>query len=238
MITSNVIQHTFHIKRDKSTGTAFTIDRGSKQYLITARHVVEGIESGSAIEIFHENQWKEVVVNVVGIGVGEMDVAVLSCSIQLSPSHDLEADMGGLTYGQQVYFLGFPFRWDSGHEELNRGLPIPFVKSGILSAMPPPDPVVKFYLDAHVNEGFSGGPVVFVPNGRLTGSNTAFKVAGVVVNYPTPRIRPIVDLQGAPIGNRDDIGILENPGFVVVIGIRHATELIDLNPIGFSLTND
>ena len=56
MITSNVIQRTFHIRRDNSTGTAFTIDRGSKQYLVTARHVVEGIESGNAIEIFHEGQ--------------------------------------------------------------------------------------------------------------------------------------------------------------------------------------
>ena len=57
MITRNVIQRIFHIKRDNSTGTAFTIDRRSKQYLVTARHVVEDIESGNTIEIFHEGQW-------------------------------------------------------------------------------------------------------------------------------------------------------------------------------------
>ena len=48
MITRNVIQRIFHIKRDNSTGTAFTIDRGSKQYLATARHVVEGIGADRA----------------------------------------------------------------------------------------------------------------------------------------------------------------------------------------------
>ena len=145
----------------------------------------------------------------------------------------MKTDMGGLVYGQQVYFLGYPFGWDSGGEQINRGVPLPFVKGGIVSAMEVGD-VSRIFLDAHVNEGFSGGPVVFVPNGHPIGSNTKFKVAGIVVSYPTPHIQPVVDQQRNPIGN---IGILENPGFVVAIGIDHATTLIDSNPIGFSLTN-
>ena len=198
MITSNVIHRTFHIKRDSSTGTAFTIDRDSKQYIVTARHVVEGVKSGNTIEIFHEHQWKNVVVDVAGIGVGEMDVAVLSCPIQLSPSHILEADSGGLMYGQYVYFLGYPFGWDSGGEQINRGVPLPFVKGGIVSAIEFGD-VSRIFLDAHGNKGFSGGPVVFVPNGRSIGPNTDFKVAGIVVNYPTPRIQPVVNQEGTHV---------------------------------------
>ena len=146
--------------------------------------------------------------------------------------------MDGLVYGQQVYFLGYPFGWDSGGQQINRGVPLPFVKGGIVSAMEVGD-VSRIFLDAHGNEGFSGGPVVFVPNGRPIGPNTDFKVAGIVVNYPTPCIRPVVDRQGIPTVNEasEPIGILENPGFVVTINIRHTVELIDANPIGFSLTN-
>ena len=45
MITTNAIQRTFHIKRSDASGTAFAIDRASRQYLVTARHVVDGITS-------------------------------------------------------------------------------------------------------------------------------------------------------------------------------------------------
>ena len=68
MITTNAIQRTFHIKRGDASGTAFAIDRASRQYLVTARHVVDGITSGDTIAVFHENQWKNVTVDVVGIG--------------------------------------------------------------------------------------------------------------------------------------------------------------------------
>ena len=46
MITSNVIHRTFHIRYRNGTGTAFAIDRDGRQYLITARHLVEGVAAG------------------------------------------------------------------------------------------------------------------------------------------------------------------------------------------------
>ena len=58
MITSNVIQRTFHILGGEATGTAFAIDRDNRQYLITARHVVKDFTSSSTIGIFHERRWK------------------------------------------------------------------------------------------------------------------------------------------------------------------------------------
>ena len=99
MITTNVIQRTFHIRFGDSTGTAFTMDSDSKQYLVTARHVVEGITSGETLTILHERQWKKISVNVIGVGEGEQDVAVLATSMQLSPTFPLEATAGGLAYG-------------------------------------------------------------------------------------------------------------------------------------------
>ena len=110
MITNNVLRRTFHIRWGDGSGTAFVIDRNSKQYLVTARHVVKGINSGNEIAIFHENQWKNVSVDVINIGEHAIDVAVLSCPIRLVPQFPLEASVGGLGIGQPIYFLGISVR--------------------------------------------------------------------------------------------------------------------------------
>ena len=114
LITSNVIHRTFHIGWGDFTGTAFAIDHASKQYLVTARHVVDGIASGNVIKLLHEREWKDLTVNVVGIGRGEVDVAVLACSVRLSSPLPLVASSADLAYGQSVSFLGYPFGWDVG----------------------------------------------------------------------------------------------------------------------------
>ena len=234
MITTNVIQRTFHIRYGSITGTAFAIDRDNKQYLITARHVVKDITSDSSIAIFHERQWQNTSIQVVGIGAGETDVAVLACPVRLAPPHPLEASSNGLIYGQPVYFLGFPFGWDGGGETINRDFPIPFVKAGVVSSMAYGEPS-RIYVDGHNNKGFSGGPLVFLPNGRL---GSEFRVAGVVANYPTPIVEPVVDSKGDPILAPDNQPIAyfqENQGLVVAFEIRHVTDLIEANPIGFKL---
>ena len=234
MITSNVIHRTFNIRCGKATGTAFAIDRDKRQYLITARHVVKDFTSGSTIAILHDRRWKTLPVEVVGIGADVIDVAVLACPIRLAPAHSLVASSKGLTYGQPVYFLGFPFGWNSGMENLNRELPVPFVKAGVVSAMITGD-TSHIYIDAHGNRGFSGGPVVFVPNGR---PSNKFQVAGVIANAPTPRIEPVVDKSNRPLVGDDGEPIAyfpENQGLVVAFDIRHATNLLDANPVGFQL---
>ena len=239
MITANVLHRTFRIMWSDSIGTAFAIDHGSKQYLVTARHVVEGVEPGKPIQFFHDDKWKELAVDVVGVGRDEIDIAVLACPIRLAPSHPLVASSGNMVYGQPVFFLGYPFGWNSGNERLNRGIPLPFVKAGIVSALGEFGGVYKFYLDAHGNKGFSGGPMVFSPPGQLP---TDLRVAGVVVNYPVPLLQPIVDDNRATItdstGKPIGLYVEENPGIVVAIGIRHVIELIEANPIGFPLPVD
>ena len=234
MITSNVIHRTFHIRYRNGTGTAFAIDRDGRQYLITARHLVEGVAAGDSVELFHEKQWKPLVVDVVGIGSNGIDVTVLACPIQLPPPHPLEASNAGLVLGQPVYFLGFPFGWDSGLENINRGLPVPFVKAGVVSAMILGN-ASHIYVDAHGNKGFSGGPVVFVPNGRQPNE---FCVTGVVSNYPTPILEPVVTRSGDHLTDANNIPVAyfpENPGLIVAFDIRHATDMIEANPIGRTL---
>ncbi len=234
MITTNVIQRTFHTRYGGGTGTVFAIDRDGRQYLVTARHVVDGIQSGQTVEIFHERQWKQVPIELVGVGEGITDVAVLACHMPLAPTHPLEPSAAGLMFGQQVYFLGFPFGWDSGAENVNHEFPVPFVKTGFVSAI-----ILgghsQIYIDAHGNRGFSGGPVVFTPTGQPVNE---LHVAGVVAEAPRPLLRAVVDKSGNPLVGDDGNPIAyfpENQGFVLAFHIRHVTELIDANPVGFQL---
>ncbi|MCY3590764.1 MAG: S1C family serine protease [Acidobacteria bacterium] len=129
--TANSLQRTYLV-RDKLIGTAFTIDRDGRQYLVTARHVSEG--ASGVIGVFHDGEWKRLDVAVAGVGRSE-DVAVLCADRQLSPTYSLVASDDGLSLGQQVRFLGFPFGWQHKDHGLNNGYPLPFAKSGIVSVL-------------------------------------------------------------------------------------------------------
>ena len=233
MITSNVIHRTLQIKCGIYTGTACVVDRDEKQYLVTARHVVNGINPRDKIEISFEQQWHPIEIEVVGLGEGEIDVAVLAGSVQLAPTHLLEASLAGMAYGQSVYFLGFPFGWSGGGEDINGGRPLPFVKAGIVSTLYSNERTALFYIDGYGNRGFSGGPVVFVPNNRSPSETTPYKLAGIVANYPIPleSRRPIVNKKNEEL----DTYFVENSGLVAAVNIGRVTDIIDSNPIGFKL---
>ena len=237
MINLNVIARVFQIKWRNSLGTAFAIDHHNKQYLITARHVVKGIAQTDNIEIYHEDHWKHMKVCLVGSGKGSIDVTVLSCSVRLAPPLALVASAEGISHGQPLYFLGFPFGWRWETKVItDHKFPTPFVKAGILSGAS--DDLSLLVIDGHGNKGFSGGPVVFQPDGPLSNE---LRVAGVVSSLPTTPLNPVVNQKGCIITNEDNVPlgyVQENPGFVVAVNINHAIELINANPIGFPLTDD
>ena len=212
IVTTNALQRTLCIKKDNSIGTAFTVDRDGRQYIVTARHVVEGIASEDVIEIRHEQQWKQAQVELVAVGDDQVDVTILRFGALVTPTHPLEPSSTGLIHGQPVAFLGFPFGWNSGAERINNGYPMPFVKAGIVSAIIF-GATTRIYVDAHGNPGFSGGPLVFSEPGQPT----RYKVAGVISDSP-----------------RDPI-TMDHAGFVRAISIEHVVGLIDGNPVGFPL---
>lgn len=224
MITMNVISRTFQLKCGNQHGTCFTIDVDHKQYICTAAHCL--IEfNGRAIELFHENKWKELKVKIVGYSSKGTDICVLSSEILLSPSLPLLPDASGIALGQDTYFLGFPLGIQASAGEINRHYAMPLVKKATLSGICFENPKTLL-LDGHNNLGFSGGPVVFQ---KKPGSE--FFVASIVSAY-NQMPEPIFDTKG----NKTPLRYHANMGIVVSYLIDYALDVIHTNPIGCEIS--
>jgi hypothetical protein len=138
----------------------------------------------------------------------------------------LEPTSAGLTLGQQVYFLGYPYGLSTaGSAPLPPGFgEIPFVKSGIISAIDSRNPgATILYLDGQNNPGFSGGPIVF-----WHAESAMFRVAGVVGGYRNEAL-PVLkrkDLSKPQASAYNDLYTRANSGIVVGYDIGHIVAAI------------
>lgn len=223
MITSNVISRTFQLKYVDSMATGVVIDVDKRSYLVTARHFANTINGKVEILIRHEGDWKTLTTDLVGHAQGEIDISVLAPEIVLCPpTVPLPADMGGIVYGQDAYFLGYPYGLYGDVGDLNRNFPLPFVKKAIVSCIEDDkDNVQRLYLDGHNNPGFSGGPVVFKGQNERN-----FNVAGIISGYRYDE-QPIYKGNSVlPFTYRD------NSGIIIAYGIKHAVDIAKSNPTG------
>jgi S1-C subfamily serine protease len=215
MIPSNVIYRVFYLKYPKNnkTGTCFTLDIEGKQYFITAQHVVDGLNDGEKIELFYKNKWEECQITLIGHS-NVADISVFAIKNQSFFAHPIIGTTAKMIYGQDLYFLGFPYGYYTDVGEINRGFPLPLVKKGILSNMPTKD-IPNLLIDGHNNPGFSGGPVVF----KDIESNDYF-IAGVVTGFYREH------------DEKDEILENTNSGIILAPVIKYALDLISENPIG------
>lgn len=225
--TTNVLRRTFQLRYGEAEGTCFTVDRNNRQYIVTAKHLVQKIYTSTTIEIRHDESWKNCEVKLVGHCGQQIDISVLAADFPLSPTHPLGMNPADIILGQEVFFLGFPYGLNTNMGEPNRNFPIPFVKKAILSAMD--TKLDLLYLDGHNNPGFSGGPVVF---SQGQDPANAFSVAGVISGYRAST-QPVVSRAGEPTPFEAQY----NTGIICAYGIKHVLHLIDQNPIGFDLNN-
>jgi S1-C subfamily serine protease len=218
MITANFIHRTFRIKCGDSVGTGFTVDVDGKQYLVTAKHVVQAFGTSAQLEVFGNGAWFIVPATLVAHGAEGLDVSVLAPTASMSPPNlPVMASSDGLTYGQDVYFLGFPYGVLSRIIFGDTGHPLPLVKKALFSTFAGD----IYLLDGHNNPGFSGGPVVFARSGGIPTS-----IAAVVSGYRfSPE--PVFFAEA-----ETDLFFRENTGIIITYKIETAIALIRSNPIG------
>lgn len=225
--TANVIYRVLRIKTATGTGSAFTIEVSGKQYLITARHLLDGFGSEGEVELWIEGKWSRMRARALYPAKAAVDIAALDLGRTVTVTLPLEPSSGGLALGQQVYFLGYPY--GLGTPGRSGPVPpgfgeIPFLKSGIVSAIDARDPQANIlYLDGQNNPGFSGGPVVFWhPESR------GFRVAGVVRGYRNEGL-PVLkqkNLDDPAARAYNDLYTRGNSGIVVSYDIQHIVEAI------------
>lgn len=221
MITANVIHRVFRIQCGTARGTAFTLDVHGRQYLVTARHVVHGLQGNADISLFSNGAWASLPVRLVGHGSADIDISVMAPSRLLTlGTLPMEPMDKGVIYGQDVYFLGFPYDFIGKHIFGPDGYPLPFVKKATVSLF---DGAV-FFLDGHNNPGFSGGPVIFTEP-----SSREYKVAAVVSGYQAVSESVYAGHERTPLTYQ------YNTGIIVTHAINGALKLVEDNPIGITI---
>ena len=226
-LPAELLRQTFKVRTAAGTGTAFTIEVDDRQYIVTAQHVLGS--SPVMLEMQVSNTvWKPVPVTIIDMAGPPVDVAVLATDSMLGSRSSVPVGIGTVGYGQEVRFLGYPYDFEFVAVPEFRHAPLPLVKAGILSAIGE-DGAGVFHLlvDAAVNHGFSGGPLV-LPRRSEDGS-IDWHIAGVVTGGYERRV-PVKNESGSVIGwTTVDIGILH------AISIDAVRRMIKGNPAGYPL---
>ncbi len=172
----------------------------------------------TSIQIRRNCAWTTYDVKEIGRAPGEIDIAVLKIDVRLVVEYSpAPTDMAGLVLGQDVHFVGFPYKLEGDVGMLLDGRPLGYVKKGTVSLCDSPQHPA-LVLDAINNEGFSGGPVVFAPVGAPPND---LRIAAVVSKYRT-EVEQVLSVNGEATGEV----VCYNTGFLYAYNIRHAVELI------------
>ena len=201
--TTNILLRVLKIKCDDSVGTGVVIFRDDNGFLVTAKHV---IESAPSMTFYRQGDgWLPLQTSTIKCSENH-DIAVLRLATNEGqpvlpvPDYEIGVSTAGLVMGQQVMIVGYPLgRELKESQHMNFGRPLPLVKVGFLSNLPTKDDYL--WLDAHMNKGFSGSPVIF--------------------KSPSESDRNRLSICGI------QTSMLVNEGFSIAVPIEKAIELID-----------
>lgn len=223
-IGDEVSTQVFRIRIGQEFGTAFTIDVDSQQYLVTVDHLVPTGCAECSLDIWLDNAWISLTGRAIRPRSRDVAAVAISLTERLSPESTAWSTVDELDLAQQVYFIGFPFGLRTAENTGAQISEIPFVKAGILSAIDSRNPrAVILYVDGHNNPGFSGGPVVFFPQGEAMP-----RIAGVLIGYRWDAL-PVVkreELRDPGAESYKGLYTRGNSGIVVAFSIEHLVEAI------------
>ncbi len=187
----------------ESSGTAFVV--GANGVLVTCAHVVEDAQE---IEVILDGS--TYIAEVLEMDVAT-DLAVLKIDAKKLPTISL-ANSDDAQLGQDVRAIGFPLSDVLGTDVK--------VTRGTISGIMKRDGQKQFQIDAAVNPGNSGGPVVN-SKGEVIGVTSA-KLSGVEVNrvgfcVPSSPVRELVEKSGTQLLKSKAIKELKGPVLVAAV---------------------
>lgn len=177
-ITSNVLLRVKRIQVGAASGTIFTIEVDKRQYLITAKHVVAALKDKDKAALCEGKKCAEIPVTVLRCA-DPIDIAVLVPELQQTISFPLEPELKGAVFGQDMFFLGYPYADNSLVTNVGEQT-VAFIRKATFSAQQRSDEATVLYLDGRNNPGFSGGPIIFRD---INQAGLVLKVAGVVSGF-------------------------------------------------------
>lgn len=185
-VTTSIIQRVFQIFHNEKLATAYTIEKGDRQYLVSASHTFDGSPDVTSLLIYRRDNWVRVPVTVVfNADSRSADTIVFLLDEDISPRHPMSLNPAGLIIGTWAYFLGYPRGMRTSDRGINRGYPLPFVKAALVSATDfERHGFNTLFLDGHNNKGFSGGPVVWAPPNKPSDVRIVGTISGYVVEHP------------------------------------------------------
>jgi hypothetical protein len=218
-IPMELLKRTFAIQAGTKSGTAFSIEYKGMAYVVTARHVVSELPAKNAtVKLLKDEQWLDVpVVQTIFPESPDVDIAVLDLGIKAPYSFKYQVGKGAM-FGQQLWFLGFPYGLRSnlrGPDGMTSRFP--FIKRGTMSAVDGSNPDAPvMYIDGFNNPGFSGGPIIAWDHEKQT-----YTIIGVVMGYRPESAKVAVN------GDFADTGILVNSGILIGYALDPAIKAIE-----------
>ncbi|WP_419253609.1 trypsin-like peptidase domain-containing protein [Caulobacter sp. ErkDOM-YI] len=219
-LTDHELLPVLRIEYVRGPATAILVTVGGKGYVVTAGHVVEGLQPGDNIRFRVDESWSALPIESVRFGVRD-DIAILTSPL-LGPNSGLPEERinGFITVGSTASYCGFPLGIEGVRPEGHRW-PIPMVKAAIYSGSTNLEGPMVHLFDTVNNKGFSGGPI-YVNDGTAIPKLCAI-VSGYKFDRPIPLMRR--DEQGGFV--EDPVHFVQpNSGFMLAVPILRALELI------------
>lgn len=157
LVTMRMAHRVFLISYNDFSGTAFTMENSGRQFLITAKHVVQEFPDRDLLLVRHDGLDKSIHVTALKHPDEEVDVIAFELPSDLSPRTEINFSRDKIITGQDVFVMGFPHDMATDWGDMNRKFPGPLFLKGIYSGEYNGFCIVDGFSDV----GLSGAPVIF-----------------------------------------------------------------------------
>lgn len=219
-LTGRYLEPTLRIRYAHGPATGILIRVAGKTYVVTAAHVVAGMQDGENIEFRIDDGWGVLPVQRARFSPDNDLVVLGPLKVDGELGLSEEYISSEMVVGSAAAYCGFPLDLE-GTPPPGHRWPIPIVKSAVYSGQVRQGTAIIQLFDTVNNQGFSGGPV-FVNDGTASP-----KLSAIVSAYRFDRPIPVMrrDENGDFVEDPDHF-VRPNSGFMMAVSIGRALDLV------------